>query len=309
MTIENLVSQLQDRREQFLKSEITAYPRRWNIASDIRECVRSMVYARTNWQDRKLHETYLQARFDEGKEQERRVIRELIDMGFEIIEGQKAWEEPKWQLSGKIDGTIKLNGDKYIFEIKSLNPNGYQRINSIEDMKRVPWMKKWLAQINLYLLGNNKEQGLFILSDCLGHRKYLIVSLDYEYAESIVKKLEEVNRHIEARTLPDRIDNQHEHEDCPYSHICLPDMVIGEGMDIIEDVELEADLERLAELKPLVKEHDEIDKAVKERFKGRDKVVAGGWMIGKKYIEKKGFTVPESKYWQTKIVRLDRVKL
>ena len=71
-------------------------------------------------------------------------------------------------------------------------------------------------------------------------------------------------------------------------------------------------LDRLEELKPVVKEYDEIDEQVKQIVEGREKILAGSWFVTGKYIEKKTYDIPAdikaqyekiTRYWRRKVQR------
>jgi hypothetical protein len=97
---------------------------------------------------------------------------------------------------------------------------------------------------------------------------------------------------------------------CSYAHICLPEH-IGKEVEI-DTGELATMLDRLDELKPIVKEYDEIDDQVKKAVEGREKVLAGSWLILGKWMERKSYDIPAeikaqyekiTQYWRKTIRR------
>ncbi len=52
-------------------------------------------------------------------------------------------------------------------------------------------------------------------------------------------------------------------------------------------------------------EFENLDKEIKEAVKEKPNIVIGQWNISGKWIEKKGFTVKDSKYWQTQIKKTE----
>jgi CRISPR/Cas system-associated exonuclease Cas4 (RecB family) len=278
-----LIDAIIGRRNQELSKKINSYPRNQSILSDISECERQMVYAVLNWKDRQLFDVNVQSRLDAGNLQEREIINELIKLGFEVILSQQPVDvigkNGKLIARGKIDGMIKYEGKKVPFEIKSMNPNIFNGIKSLEDFQKKPYLRKYLRQIQMYLFGNNLEEGIFILTDCLGHIKLLPVFLDYGECEAILLKLERVAAKIDTKEYPDRIVyDQSICGYCPFSLICLPDLSSKEA-ELIIDEAVETAVARHEELKPLAKEYDDLHDEIKEKFEGVEKAIIGDKFI------------------------------
>ena len=176
-----LAFDIQEKRKQSLRKKISAYPRATSILSDIGECDRQMVYSITNWKDKPLHDEELQARFNAGNLQEREMYSELQSLGFDLQAGQEVVEiknrAGETIARGKIDGKIRYQNIKVPFEIKSMNPMVYDNVDDIEDFKKKPYLRKYLRQIQMYLFGNNCEEGLLFCTDCLGHWKIFVITL------------------------------------------------------------------------------------------------------------------------------------
>ncbi len=286
--------------------EIKQWPVNSNRASQLgHECVRYHVYERTRWQEKSLHGVGLQMVFDMGREIEEIVLKELREAGFQIHEGQRAFSWPEYGITGSIDGMIIMDGEAIPLEIKSASPFAYDSINSVEDIKKhkYPYMRRYLSQVTLYCLMSNKDRAVLLFKNKVsGALKEIWVPLDYELGETLLKRAEAINAHVAAGTIPDRITDERICEDCPFLHICIPDH-IGREVEILDDGELVELLTRQEELKPIKKEYEEIDSTLKKKLEGRDKLMVGPFYITGKYVEKKSFTVPESKYWQRKVTR------
>lgn len=287
--------------------KIKMWPVNANRAGELgHPCDRYLVYLRTRGMERPLHDVGLQFIFDDGNVHEASVLRDLQDAGIKIIEQQRAFEWKKYQITGRIDGKIQDNGNIIPIEIKSFNDWNWKAINSVEDMfkSKAVYMKKYPAQLTLYLIMDEKEEGLFILKNKVnGLLKQIPIKLDFSYAETLIQKAERINVHIQAGTLSDRIP----YTDnicgvCPFSHICLPD--VTHEATLIDDPELEIKLDRRAELKEAKDEFENLDKEIKEFLKEKPQVVIGSWQITGKWIDKKGFTIPNSRYWQIQIKKL-----
>lgn len=282
---------------------IKQYPVNSNRASDIgHPCIRYHVYNRTRWQDKSLHDVGLQFIFDMGAEIERIVIRELQDAGVEIIEQQRSFEWKEYQLTGHIDGKVLTNKKAIPFDVKSCSPYVFKTITNIDDLKNSKYLhlRKYPIQINTYMLMDGIDQGLFFFKDkTSGQLKEVWMELDYDLGEETLKKCEAINAHVAAGTLPDRIEFEEKISgECPFRHICLPDMV---GQEVEVDTgELAAMIETLNRLKLSVAEYDETNDAINRMVEGKDKILAGDWFVSGKWIERKN----GGKYWKKSIVKV-----
>lgn len=280
-----LAFDIMERRKQELRKKISIYPRTVSILSDIGECDRQMTYHITNWKDRPLHDEDLQARFDAGKLQESELMRELEGLRYDVQAGQEVVEiknrAGETIARGKIDGKIMYQKVKIPFEIKSMNPMVFDNIDTIEDFHKKPYLRKYLRQIQMYLFGNNVEDGLLLCTDCLGHWKVFVVTLDYGEAEQILQRLERVHEAVKIQLLPARIEYREEIcGRCAFAHICLPDILRKES-EIITDEELIQRLERRETLADNKSEYERIDKSIKADIKKRvtKQAIAGDFFI------------------------------
>jgi CRISPR/Cas system-associated exonuclease Cas4 (RecB family) len=296
--------------------KIKGYPVNSNRASDLGiPCVRYHVLNRTRWQEKSLHDSGLQFVFDMGNEIEEIVLKELAEAGVKVIEQQRSFEWKEYQITGHIDGKIMVDNIVYPvpMEIKSCSPFVFKAINSINDLKngKYGYLRKYPTQLNLYMFMDNKEKGVFLFKDKVsGQIKEIWMDIDYNMGEETLKRAEAINNHVAEGTLPDPINEEMWCDKCPFAHICLPDQ-IGKEIEI-DTTELSTMLDRLEELKPAVKEYDEIDGQVKELVEGREKVLAGSWFITGKYLEKKSYDIPAeikaqyekvTRYWRRKVVK------
>ena len=275
--------------------KIKQYPVNSNRASDLGiPCVRYHVLNRTKWQEKSLHNVGLQFVFDMGNEIEEIVLKELAEAGIKVIEQQRSFEWKEYQITGHCDGKILTDdGKAYPLEIKSSSPYVFKSINSIKDLTngKYGYLRKYPAQLTLYCLMGNHEKGLFLFKDkSSGAIKEIWMPLDYELGETLLKRAEAINTHLAAGTMPEPINDDMWCEGCPFAHICLPEH-IGKEVEI-DTTNLSEMLDRLEELKPIVKEYEEIDDQVKETVKGREKILAGNWFVTGKYYDRKSYDVP-----------------
>lgn len=286
--------------------EIRQSPVNSNRASQLgHECLRYHVYERTRWHEKTLHDVRLQMIFDMGREVEEIVLKELREAGFQIHEGQRAFQWPEYKITGSIDGMLILEGEAVPLEIKSASPFAFDSINTVDDLKRhkYPYMRRYVSQVTLYCLLSNKDRAVILFKNkSTGALKEIWVPLDYDLGELLLKRAEAINAHVEAGTVPEPIKyDEALCGECPYAHICLPE-VTGKEVEI-DSGELEELLDRMDALKPATKEYAEIDSQIKRLVEGRDKILAGSWLVTGKWVERKGFQMPDSRFWQRKVMR------
>ena len=275
-------------------------------------CARNLVYNRLNWQEKALPGTNSLLIFREGNLHEDAVIKLLTESGIKIIETQRPFEIKQIQLRGKIDGQIMDDetGKKYPAEIKSMNPFDWEKINSLADMQNSTkvWIRGYVTQMMIYLLGLEKENGIFILKNKVsGALKFILCPLDYEYAEKEFKKLELVNKHVEAGTYPDRIEDRSVCQYCDFKHLCLPDEV-SNAISINDNQELLDLLEEREKLRESSKAYDAIDDKLKAYWKDLSEgthLVGGKFQVKISSYDRAFYNVPDEikeKYKESKPV-------
>jgi CRISPR/Cas system-associated exonuclease Cas4 (RecB family) len=305
-----IVEKILETKERSIKQ----YPVHTNRASDLgHPCVRYHVLNRTKWEEKSLHDTRLQLIFDLGKEIEDITIRDMQDAGFKVIEQQRPFTWKEYNITGTVDGKVLIDGEAIPFEVKSCSQFVFDKLNSVEDMKngKYGYLRKYPTQLNLYLLMDNKNKGVFIFKNKqTGAYKEIWMNLDWNLGEDALKRAEAVNAHVAAGTLPDPINEDMWCNECPYAHICLPEQT-GKEVEI-DTGELAAVLDRMEELKPILEEYDELDAQVKKAVEGREKVLAGSWFITGKWMDRKSYDIPVdlkaqyekiTKYWRKTIRR------
>jgi len=300
----DLLEEIGRRREARLASRSKAYPRTHPIASDVDpdSCLRRQVLEVVRWEDKPLFEAKSMARFEVGVIWENEAIINLKRDGFEVVAEQTPFQLNDRRtgvpvLRGRIDGKIRWNGKDVPFEVKSMNPNVYARMETLDDLLRFWWTKKYIAQLLAYLIGHGHEWGFFYLTDCLGNWKAIRVDLDYAKAEAIWAFGETIVAAIsEARSsgaLPTYSSDPTECARCPFfKRACQPD-IIEQGATMLDDPELLAIIDRWHELKPLAREFEGLDKQVKGRIKAAEieRGIAGNYVISVTKRPVKEYTV------------------
>jgi len=273
----NIVEKLDQETEKRIKQ----YPHPSNRASEAgHPCMRFLVASRLYIEKIALHDIGLQRIFDEGRLHEVAILREIQDAGFQIVEQQRPFEWRKFELSGHIDAKILIDGNLIPLEVKSSSPNAFRHIKELEPMTMVtskfPWVRKYPAQILLYMLMDNKEEGIILFKNkTTGEKCQKNFKMEYEYTESILKKLEVVNNYVAKRELPEVIMCE-DCNNCGFQQtICFPDCDYGPGFIFLSNEEAADYLDqRDAVLEPHQK-FTPLDKLIKGHFRGQNVVIKG----------------------------------
>jgi CRISPR/Cas system-associated exonuclease Cas4 (RecB family) len=297
--------------------KIKQYPVNTNRASELgHPCLRYHVYNRTAWQEKALHDARLQMIFDLGKEIEDIVMDDLREAGLDVIEQQRSFSWSEYLITGHIDGKLLIDGEAIPFEVKSCSPYVFKTINGIDDLKRGKYLylRKYPCQLNLYLLMDNQPRGVFIFKDkSSGQYKEVWMDIDYALGEEALQRAEAINAHVTAGTIPEAPEyNPAMCDDCPFSHVCVPDRV-GHEVEVIDSEELLGLLERYENLKPLAGEFKEVDDQIKATVEGREKLLIGPYFVSGKWVETTRYNVPKevkdqyrepSQYWKKAIQKV-----
>ena len=272
------------------KSQIKQWPCRSNRASDLgHPCERYLVFMRTRWEEKTMHDVVLQSIFNIGNMMEKDFVAELAEARVDIIEQQRAFEWKEYNITGHLDFKVLVapNNTAMVLEsmpveFKSCSPFVFDSINCLDDIKNSKYVhvRKYPAQLTLYMLMDNKEQSIFIFKNKLtGMLKEIPMDLDYEFAESLIQKACRINKHVEKGTVPECVP----YEDnlcgkCGFLAICLPE-VKRDALDFTNDPDLEKKLSRHEEIKPIQLEYNNLHKYLMEKFKDIKKVVVGDFYV------------------------------
>jgi len=296
--------------------QIRVTPCASNRASELgHPCERYLVLCRTCWQQRKPHSVETEFIFEQGREIEKQSLREIEDAGFHVIEQQVTLAIPEFNITGHLDAKISQNGgDKYPFEVKSMNEHIWKRVNSVEDLanSRQHWLRKYPAQITLYCHMEHAPMGLLYLKNkSNGQPKALWVDYDLNYANELLAKATRINNYVAAGTVPERIDEAVVCERCDFGHVCNPD-IIGAGVEIMDSAELEAKLDHKAALEAIVepvkeaiKELGDLKDELRDDLTGKSDALVGKWHVTGKTVSRKAFSVQAGSYWSWKAIKVE----
>ena len=288
-----------------------------NRASQLgHDCVRYLVYERTAWDQKVPHDVGLQYIFDMGNDVENIVIRELKEAGFNIEQQQRDFQDKDHRITGHIDSIINVDGDKYLLEIKSVSPYIFDTLIDEKSIRnhKLSYIRKYYAQLNLYLyLAGLGEKGILLFKNKTnGRYKEIIVNLDYDYCENLLKRATQIENHLKNDTLPERIEyDENLCNGCPYNHICCPSPK-SEGVKFIDNEEVQELLEEYDELKEKAARFKIVDDLLKKELAEQDQISIGDFYITGKWRSLTRYNVPQevkdnyketSKYWVKKITR------
>lgn len=273
--ITEVIAGIQMKRSLALERKINVYPRTHFIASDITDCDKYATHSILDWEQKERFTPDTIARFEVGNKEELNLISELSALGIQIIHSQAPFEIPHPKTGemicrGKIDGKIHVDRhNQFPIEFKSIAPNLFDQIDTYEDLDRLPHLRKYKRQMQLYLYGNNKEVGVMLFSNLLGRWKFIVVYRDDAEVDFILKRLQsnwdlvKEKKHGTPILYDEKICGK-----CSFRHICLPD-IKRDGAEMLEDSTLEKMIAEVTELKPLAKKYEALDERVKDIFKAR----------------------------------------
>lgn len=291
-TIQQLVHQIElAREERLLSKNNKPTPRANNYASSIPVCARQGVYEFVAYDQKKPFDAHLLARFEEGDRQEEWVIIELKklgqQLGFRIVEEQ-VYLHPDmirhYKLSGKIDGKIEFYTDpndrrtarRVPLEIKSMHPMFYDNCKNVDDLKHDAFLSRYYRQCLAYMYGHAETECVLVVTDCLGHFRFIVIPQDLQATQEFLDTLEKVNMFVEENhgitdeskwKLPERIPYDVDIcGKCNFNHICLPDVISKSRVRFANDQQLATNIARHEEIKPVAKEYERVHEELKEHF-------------------------------------------
>ncbi len=285
--IGDLIREIEERRAARGRDRKVC-PQRNPRASAIGECDREMVYQITHWQMRPPAGDWLLQRFRRGHEVESLVKAELAELGFFVEGGQLSVDirdrDRTLLCSAHIDGRLRWRGLLPVWENKSLNPNVWQRFETLDDFRDGPsWAKKYPAQLLLYMYACSEPFGLMTLDDCLGHWRLIPVRLEdhLQEVEAILRRLRVV---VDAAMDEDGAERLPYHDNpvtckacwCHQVGLCHPP-VEYDGIDVIADEVLIDAAETLRRTGDDHRDYEAADRTIKAAVHARG---AGQYLIG-----------------------------
>lgn len=290
------------------QNKIKVYPCRNLRASNIgHPCERYLYLLITRWEEQQPHDVGLQNIFDLGNTLEAHTINNIKEAGYEVITPtQYNFQIEKPYITGREDLRIKdENGELIPVEVKGISPFEFGKLNTVEDFlnsKRY-YIRQYPAQLQIYMYHFNKLYGFLALTNKLtGETKMIRMDFDWDMADDLLKKAERIYKAIENKKEPAAVNDISMCEGCKLSHIC--GIHRGTEPDIELDDELNDLITQKYDLKRYVDKYGEIDSAIKNKVGEREKVITGAYLIQRKCIHKKAYTVSERTEYRLQIQRL-----
>ncbi len=266
-------------------------------------CARFLVHAQRDWDKSARINDGLLLLFKEGHLHEREIMADLATIGAEVWGQQDSKEWRGMNITGHPDGKIYLQDGSTqqlaIVEIKSTNSQTFRKICVADDLLGHSLItRKWYAQCQIYMMLFNCEHCLMLLKDRQwGGIKQINIELNLDYTEVILKRVELANQHLKEGTWPDKINDPAVCNKCWQAHNCMPDMIATATMGVIDNEELEDMVTRIMELKEAFKEHNSLDRAIKNRLPREvGEFILGTFLIKQTQVDKKEYTVKASSY-------------
>jgi len=297
----------QRKREHFARLASKGWARSQPVASDIEptSCLRRQVLEIVAWQAKEPFSPEAQERMDWGDEAERAGLTLLTEkLRLRVIRQQDMFElrhrkTGELVLRGKFDGIVEMVGAdgrrvRSLLEIKKVGPWVMDKLTTAADFTHYWWTRKYLSQMQAYLIGEGLEWGVFLVTD--GSRwAFLPVALDYEHAEAVwahaeavvdaVRAYRESERRSSTGTeLPPFTEDREQCRHCGFfGRGCNPPLV-ELGADLLTDPQLEADLRLREESKDAHRQYEAADKRVKDLLKpaaeaGLTRAICGDFVI------------------------------
>lgn len=303
-----IAQEINERITAAKQGKIKVYPCRNLRASNIgHPCERYLYLLITRWEEQQPHDVGLQHIFDLGNTLEAHTINNLKEAGYEVITPtQWSFQINNPLITGREDLRIKdENGELIPVEVKGISPFEFGKLNTVEDFLRSKkhYIRQYPAQLQIYMYHFNKLYGFFALTNKLtGETKMIRMDFNWDMADELLKKAERIYKAIEDKKEPNAVEDMVMCEGCKLAHIC------GVHRGIEPCVELDDELNDLIaqkyELKKYVDQYAEVDNAIKSKVGEREKVITGNYLVQRKRIQKKSYTVPERTEYRLQIQKL-----
>ena len=277
---------------------------------------RALFYQRTRGRERSPFPMKALLVMREGNEHERRAKSDLMRAGYQWFQEQQTVVDHELELRGKHDGYAQAPAwdRKFPVEIKSVEAYAFERIRKAnragraKDVLMDGWQRRSVVQFNGYLVKLEEPVGLFIFrARNNGDLEVVVLERDFDLWAETAAHLKIVNKAVRSGEAPDRIENAGGAvcAMCPFGHICLPDLKTErQGITFETDPLIEANLDRLEELRPAVKECKALEEWKKAYFDGRDGVSAGKYLIEGQPVKftRKASDPVDVEYWKVKVI-------
>lgn len=294
---------LDKRIEDALLAGRRVRPQHTNRASQAGiECARRLQWHRTRWEQAALPDVGLERRFALGRALEPEILRLVELAGLTVEQSQRDVDWKDLELTGHLDGVVSFETRRLVLEAKTASKFSFEKVRKagtavelLED--RRSYIRGYVVQCALYALLMGLEGALLVFLDKDSGRTHTIeVSLEeaavLEAAETTLRRFERVNAAIAAgEDLPAEPGSHC--DGCPFLGSCAPARDFGPGLSVVDSHEVEALLDKRAELAPAAKVYEEVDEALKETFAAAGEALVGSWHVTVKESVTTRYEVPK----------------
>lgn len=289
-----------------LRGRLAPAPHPYVYASGYVVCDRRMVLDMAQPEAKPPFSAEVLARFRRGEDRERDLLTDLARIGrdaepsFDIVGQQERFElkdrKGRVVIVGKVDARLKVSTASAPIEVKAWAPHLVDRIDRFEDLFEQPWTRSGGYQLLSYLYATNQPFG-FMLLDRSGLPLPLPVELEphLDRLEDFLTRAERAVDHHQAGTLPPFLEgNPSECQRCPFFGTACNPPLAAAGAQVLADPELEAMLERRAQLYEAAKEFDRLDTKVKKQLRGIEQGICGPFHVSGEWGKHSTLELPEA---------------
>jgi len=120
---------------------------------------------------------------------------------------------PDLRIKGKMDGVLEWKDEQWIIEIKSINQYQFQSLKNPPDY--------YIPQSDIYMMGSGIHKVIWLFEDKSSQNiREFITFHNIKNIESIIKLLVKVNKCIDEKKLPKRIEDKKLCKPCEYRGFC-----------------------------------------------------------------------------------------
>ena len=207
-SIQKIVSDQLEKENKEHKHETTSF-----YASSLGYCKRKQIYKRCNTQetnpadDRGLRVFSVGNLFHEW-------LTSIVERSGTKIQEEVEVENKQYNVKGRIDAIIEKDGEKLVYEIKSINSKGF---NYLKEPK-----PENVKQLISYLwLTKNKEGRLIYLSKDDARIVEFPIRLTDKLLKEVKDELKELNYYMEKNILPKKLSGKNwQCGYCNYKNLC-----------------------------------------------------------------------------------------
>jgi hypothetical protein len=299
---------------RFIENEMRrqrGMPRDYIYASSWRACTRQMALDMLSPDKLPEFSVDTLANFRRGKDRERDLLADLTRAGrdsepsFEVVGREERFElrdhKGRIAIVGKVDARLEMGERSAPLEVKSWHPRLVARIEVFDDLFLNRWTRAGAHQILAYLLASHEPFG-FLALDRNGLPLVLEVELEQHLdrmedflarAELALDAKEKVLAKQDSQYLPAFIQDAAECKYCGfYGSICNPPS-FTEGAELVVDESIIQKIERWHEVRDASQEYEALDRDIKQRFRGIEMAVAGGFLLEGKFGKSTRYDIPD----------------